>query len=204
MPKGKKDYSNSYIYKLCCKDINIKEIYVGSTTNIRNRKLQHKTRCNNNNDKNHNLNVYQFIRNNGGFENWDMILVENYNTTDNIELRKRERYWKEYLNATLNNKLPYKTHEDELLRKKDYHKNNKDIINERKRNYRNNNKEYISKQRSELRKKNITKHLERVNCDCGGKYKKEGKYCHLKTKKHQKWLENQSSKLEYKIVKEDT
>jgi hypothetical protein len=190
MPKEKIDYSKSFIYRLCCLDVNIKEIYVGSTTNMRNRKYRHKSDCNNEKQKKYYLYVYQFIRENGGFDNWEMILVENYDAKDNLELRKRERYWKDELKATLNSCNPYKTAEDESARKKIYHKKNKIIINKKKREFRNDNKEYIAKQRSELRKKNLSKHLERFNCECGGKYKKEGKHHHLKTDKHQKWLEN--------------
>ena len=47
----KVDYSKSMIYKLCCKDVNIKEIYVGSTTNLIKRKYQHKADCYNKNRK---------------------------------------------------------------------------------------------------------------------------------------------------------
>jgi hypothetical protein len=190
MPKGTIDYSNSFIYKLCCSNPNVKEIYVGSTTNMRNRKNRHKQSCNNEKSKRYNINVYKFIRENGGFENWDMVLIENFDAKDNLDLRKRERYWKDELQASLNMCNPYKTAEDESARKKLYYEKNKIIINKKKSEYRSNNKEYMSKQRSELRKKNISKHLERFNCECGGKYKKEGKYHHLKTKLHKKWLEN--------------
>ena len=45
------NYSNSIIYKLCCKDINIKEIYVGSTTNFRSSKRENKKDCKDKNRK---------------------------------------------------------------------------------------------------------------------------------------------------------
>ena len=35
-------YQKGLIYKLCCKDLNIKDIYVGSTCNFARRKCQHK------------------------------------------------------------------------------------------------------------------------------------------------------------------
>ena len=38
MPKENIDYSKTIIYKIVCKDINIKDCYVGSTTNFTNRK----------------------------------------------------------------------------------------------------------------------------------------------------------------------
>ena len=66
MPKHEIDYTNTIIYKLVCIDINIKELYVGHTTNFTKRKYAHKYGCNNETSKKYNLHVYQFIRNNGG------------------------------------------------------------------------------------------------------------------------------------------
>ena len=67
-----------FVYKLCCNDPEIKEIYVGSTKNLRVRKNKHKYSCTNENDKKHKLNVYQFIRANGGFSNFDIIQLERF------------------------------------------------------------------------------------------------------------------------------
>ena len=58
MPKSV-DYSNTCFYKLCCKDVDIKDIYVGHTTNFRLRKSHHKACCNNESDNHYNYNVYQ-------------------------------------------------------------------------------------------------------------------------------------------------
>jgi len=57
------DYSKCIIYKLCCKDLNIKEIYVGSTCNFTKRKWGHKTRFYSEN----NYKEYQIMKENGGF-----------------------------------------------------------------------------------------------------------------------------------------
>ena len=80
------NYNNSTIYKLCCKDISIKEIYIGSTTNFNRRKQQHKSNCNNSD-----YNVYQFIRNNGNWQNWSMIEIENINVNNKRKLETKER-----------------------------------------------------------------------------------------------------------------
>ena len=64
------------IYKLVSTDINIKEIYVGSTINFRTRKCHHKSTCNNKDDTNYNLNVNKYIRDNGGWDTFDMIQIE--------------------------------------------------------------------------------------------------------------------------------
>ena len=42
MPRKPIDYSNTHFYKIVCKDLGIKELYVGHTTNFKNRKLDHK------------------------------------------------------------------------------------------------------------------------------------------------------------------
>ena len=130
------NYSNGIIYKICCRDTDIKEIYIGSTTNYRRRKHQHKRTCNNPNVKNYNLYVYQFIRNNGGFENWDMVEVEKYEAKDRRVLHKRERYWIEELKASLNKIIPTRT-------KKEYYNDNKEKLNEYYKEYREQNKDKI-------------------------------------------------------------
>ena len=50
MPKNQIDYSKVYIYKICCKDISINDIYVGHTTNFEQRKNSDGAfNCNHNN-----------------------------------------------------------------------------------------------------------------------------------------------------------
>ena len=70
------DYSNTIMYKLVPNDVNLDLIYIGSTTNFRARKAVHKNICNNENDKDYNKKKYQYIRNNGGFENQDFEILE--------------------------------------------------------------------------------------------------------------------------------
>ena len=77
MPKVEIDYTQTTIYKICCKDTLITDIYVGHTTNFTKRKNQHKTSCSNENDKKYKQYVYEFIRQNGGWENWTMLQIEN-------------------------------------------------------------------------------------------------------------------------------
>ena len=58
----KVDYSKTFIYKLCCRDPNVKEIYVGHSTDFKSRNLSHKYSCNNINSKGYNSYNYRFIR----------------------------------------------------------------------------------------------------------------------------------------------
>ena len=85
------NYEKSVIYKLCCKDPTIKEVYVGSTTNFRKRKNQHKECCTNVNSKKHGYPVYLYIRHNGGWDNWNMVQVTEVNAKDKRELHATER-----------------------------------------------------------------------------------------------------------------
>ena len=103
------NYSNTIIYKIVCNDLTVEEKYVGSTTNFRMRKYQHKTRCNNPNDKKYNLKIYQFIRENGGWENWTILEIEKYQCNDGNESRTRERYWIEELKCKLNINVPIRS-----------------------------------------------------------------------------------------------
>lgn len=140
------NYDNSIIYKLCCKDTSVIDIYVGSTTNFRSRKYKHKNKCNSENSKNHNNPVYKFIRDKGGWDNWDMVEVEKYKATDKAELHKRERYWLETLGATLNKCIPTRT-------VKEYREDNKENIAENKKNTMKKIKNLLLKYRKNIEKK---------------------------------------------------
>jgi hypothetical protein len=106
MPKTEIDYSNTIIYKITCKDPNITDVYVGHTTNFVQRKHTHKQSCINSKSPNHNCKLYQVIRNNGGWGNWCMEIVNFYNCKDHYEARKKEHEYFDILHATLNSIEP--------------------------------------------------------------------------------------------------
>jgi predicted GIY-YIG superfamily endonuclease len=62
MPRTPINYQNTVIYKIVCNDLNIKDLYVGHTTDFTKRKCCHKTRCGNINGKHYNYKVYDYIR----------------------------------------------------------------------------------------------------------------------------------------------
>ena len=163
MPRLPIDYSRTQFYKFVCKDLTITYIYVGHTTNWTKRKNKHKYNCVNENSKEHNFPVYIFIRENGGWDNWSMILIEEYSCENKLQAEQRERYWIETLNANLNRNIPSRTkqewneehkeetkkymidyadeHRDEIKKyKKEYYQRNKDKIKERSRLWRENHK----------------------------------------------------------------
>ena len=112
MPRTPINYDNVYFYKLVCKDLNITECYVGHTTNFRNRKHAHKAACSNQSNEHHSYRVYQYIRDNGGWENWDMILIEECKREGRLNALKKEREFLEQLKASLNACIPTRSREE--------------------------------------------------------------------------------------------
>jgi hypothetical protein len=104
MPKIEIKYSNTIIYKIYCKDETIKDIYVGHTTNFIKRKYEHK-KCYNMLSNKHE--IYNAIRKNGGWENWDIIEIAKYNCKNHTEARIKELEHYEILKPKLT-ELPLK------------------------------------------------------------------------------------------------
>jgi len=90
---------NLIVYKIFCKDNNIKDIYIGSSINYHKRIMRHKNNCNNENNEKYNIFVYKKIREYGGFDNWTFETIEECEYDDE---RKREQYWINELNPSLN------------------------------------------------------------------------------------------------------
>jgi hypothetical protein len=118
--------TNYIFYKIHLKVPNeeLKEFcYVGRTTNFNQRKRQHKSGCNNENDKHYNLPVYCYIRGNGNWDAWIMEALEEveYETLD--EALIRERYWCDNEGGKLNLRIPSRE-------QKEYYKENKEYYNQ--------------------------------------------------------------------------
>ena len=113
-------YQKYFIYKLCCNDISIRQLYIGATKNIRQRKYKHKYNCVNSNSNKHNFKVYKFIRENFGWDNWNMVLIKEINCDNRVDLLRLERNYIECFNATLNYTIPIRTEIEKSLIKKNY------------------------------------------------------------------------------------
>ena len=243
MPRKPIDYSNTHFYKIVCKDTTIKDCYVGHTTDFVKRRYAHKNICYKEQDRHYNIYLYQFIRENGGWENWGMINIETKNCKDNLEAKSIERDFTEKLKATLNRvkavetqeektrkkkwaednaervkennrryylehkeahnaygkqyredhkqeikewkKKHYEENKDEKLAKqKENYESNKEIKLERNRIYRENNKEKIKAQACQV-----------INCECGNTYTQQNKNRHLKSQRHQAYINQQEENL---------
>ena len=133
----KNKYNNSCIYKIWKHNF----IYIGSTCNFKQRMYSHKYRCNNINSINYNNKIYQTIRLNGGWNNFEKEIIENVSCNSKKELCILEgNFIKQFGN--LNSKIAGRTY-------KEYRIDNREIINNKKRKYREINKERISKKRKE-------------------------------------------------------
>ena len=118
MPKLQINNDNAVIYKICCGDVNVFDIYIGSTTNFRARKQRHKNNSKDLNSRAYNLYVYEYIRDNRNWDNWDMVEIENFKCNDSNELHFRGRYYIELLKAELNRNIPIRTKEEHIARHK--------------------------------------------------------------------------------------
>ena len=129
------DYSKIQIYRFVCNDLTIKDNYVGSTTNWTKRKQHHKKCCNNLNNNHSHLNIYKVMRENGGFENWNMILIEDYPCENRRQAEQREQYWKEFYNDNMGQNRAFVTEEQKIQESHEFHKKhyqaNKDILAEK-------------------------------------------------------------------------
>jgi hypothetical protein len=84
------------IYEITPLDKSILYSYVGSTKNFRTRKFQHKSRCYYEKDiKRFNLSVYKFIRENGGWDAFQMNPIEEIEVEYKTLARIKEQFWKE-------------------------------------------------------------------------------------------------------------
>ena len=146
------NYENSFIYKIICNDENIKSCYVGATTSFILRRNQHKMTCNNENAPNHNIKLYKFIRENGGWDNWKMVLIEEISCENKLELSKKERVYMESLEADLNTNKAHITREEKNKNSLEYYHSHKAIIKEQRAAYFKRYNERTKEQRKEYYK----------------------------------------------------
>ena len=77
------------IYKFVCIDKSVKDEYIGSTKNLYRRIYHHKSSSHNSNLSKYNYKVYQFIRDHGGWDNFDMVLIEYFPCENGLELGRQ-------------------------------------------------------------------------------------------------------------------
>ena len=199
MPLNEIDYSKTMFYRLVCKDLEVSDFYIGHTTDFKSRKNKHRKNCKNPNNPNFNAYLYRVIRENCDIENWDMVLIETLKCENRLEALKRERELIEQMKPTLNQLRPYRT-EEELIehrirqneRKRQDRKENPEKYREIDRVKYLNRRERVLQRASEYYQENkdrINKHeKEHITCECGAVITRAGKSQHVKTKKHQDYM----------------
>ena len=192
MKKQPTDYSKGLIYKICCNDENIKDIYIGSTVDFKTRKGSHKSSCHNEKDKEYTHYKYKFIRDNGGWSNWTMIELYKYPCINKRELEQEEDRMMIELNSTLNKHRAFRTEEEIKVYNKKYKIENRDKIIIRDKKYKIeyyvNNRETIKKKNAEYSAKNREtinmKKREKIKCiKCGCVTTRSNEQKHMKSNK---------------------
>jgi len=114
------NYEESKIYKIYSNLSGVNEIYVGSSAQFLKRCVMHYSDCTNINSPRYCYKLYNYIRSNGGFNNFIIEEIEDYKCNNRTELNIREEYWKNELNPTLNQKKAHTTEEEYKQYKKEY------------------------------------------------------------------------------------
>jgi len=160
-----KPINNNYtFYKIINEDVP-DYIYIGSTCNFIRRKSEHKSKCNNPASKRHNIKIYQTIRANGGWNKWNMIIIDKLDNSTLLDARIREEALILKYRANMNSFKAHITAEERIENAKEYYKlNNENIKEKKKANYEKNkenvkeyrqlNKEAIKEQRKLYRETN--------------------------------------------------
>ena len=201
MPKKPIDYTKSCVYRLIHNHITY---YVGSTTNMRQRKGKHKNNTNSKKSDKYDMELYKFIRENGGFDDWTMVMIQAYPDCKNSdELRKHERDHYDIFRPPLNSQRPYITEEERVetqrvsagrwrednkeqivVNKAEYYQENKERILEKCRlDYAENNEKQLQYYQDNKEIINEKK-KERCMCECGVTYASRHRIVHQKTQKH--------------------
>lgn len=157
MPRVAIDFSKTVIYHFVCQDTNVKCSYVGSTTNMIKRKASHKTICCRENHRHYNLILYQTIRDNGGWNNWEMVPLEEFPCENYNQQVIREQYWIDQLKPELNQRSSYtdpevrkETHNQYTI---EWRKTNQDKVKEQRKKYREEHKDELKAYQKEYWKK---------------------------------------------------
>tara|TARA_R110002012_G_scaffold313069_1_gene524374 strand:+ start:75 stop:971 length:897 start_codon:yes stop_codon:yes gene_type:complete len=201
-----------YIYKIYCKDTDVNEFYIGSSNDLHKRMIQHKSSYNKYIKTNDGAYLYKFIKNNGGWDNWEFDIIQQL-TNGKYKLKDIEAEYCMIFKPSLNTKKPYIN-----LTTKEYMKKYRqvkikcecgEIIKETskhrhlKSDRHKDNLKYLLLNDEEKTKiddiKVKIKNKETISCDCGGVYKHVHKATHLKTDRHNYYMLNNISKKNNKI-----
>lgn len=107
MPKNIINYSKTIMYHFVCNDDKITNTYVGHTTDFVRRKSQHKYNCNNIQRQAYNYKLYKTIRENGGWDNWKIVPLEEFPCETKMQAVIREAAWVNKLKPSMNTNITF-------------------------------------------------------------------------------------------------
>ncbi len=188
------DYSKTVIYKIQHESKD-ELLYVGSTTHFGNRKTQHKHNCYNTNNKIYNNKLYTTIRDNGGWDAFNMVIVKEFPCENRRQAECEEDKVIRQMRSDLNMKRAFLSPEEKrkndnerhreyyMINKdtkiKEYIELNKDKIAEKGKIYREQHKDYFKEYNKDFYQQNREKILEqrkennKYNIDRRREYNKE-------------------------------
>ena len=170
-------YHNSKIYSI--RNSLNSEIYIGATTlQLSKRMVKHRCTAKTKPDASP---LHKYMNDNG-IHNFYIELVEEYKCENIEQLRKREGEIIREM-ATLNNRIENRTHQEY---NKQWKQNNRDRLNEERRERRKANPEKAREDYLRWKEWKQTK----VECECGGVYRKSDKAKHMKSQHHQNFILN--------------
>ena len=206
MGESSRNYQNGKIY--CIRNYIDNDIYVGSTTQPLSKRMAWHRQPTRKENKNH-YKIYQKMID-LGIEIFYIELYEKYPCDSKEELFRKEGEIIRELKPILNNKIQGRTLQEWLEDNKEYlkqdrkerYERNKDKILENKKEYYDKNRDVImskNQKRFEENKEKYYQHVKdkrqelkehKVHCDCGSIVHKWELTKHIKTKKHQAYIEN--------------
>ena len=181
-----------YIYKIWKNGKD--EVYIGSTSNFKKRMLDHKRNCNNEKSKDYNYFIYQYIRQNEGWDEFDKEIIYECDVEDKYEKLKIEGEYIKQFEKTLNERNSFGCkNRNEYIKEynKEYYNENKEYYKEYHKEYREENKEkineyhkkYREENKKEINEKNNQRARQKVNCpECNKELNKGSLTRHFKSK----------------------
>lgn len=128
MPHKAVNYNNTIIYKIQHHE-KPELLYIGSTTSFSKRKCQHKSNCYNENNKSYSTKLYKMIRDNGGWNEFNMIEIKKFPCQSKREAEAEEDRIMSEMKASMNTYRAFLTAEGHKLYEKEYYAHNKQQIN---------------------------------------------------------------------------
>ena len=136
------------VYSIQSRNPNFPKKYIGITSNVNFRKTEHKSNCNNATSPRYNYNLYQYIRNNGGWNTFIFSVIQELDIEPSQKGAYERHYFEENggFNNCLNTRYPHRLkkecnkhyYDNNLNHVRAYYQNNKeqDIIKINLKNYK--------------------------------------------------------------------